>query len=203
MSDLLLILLPGAMYFWILFIGQGPLQEILQEKEALILPRLLACPVTPRQYVAAKMLRCFVLCSLAAVLLITASGLLFGIKWGNPLGLALVVLTWAWSMTGLLGLVFTIARTREQANVLSPLVLMLFAMLGGSMFPYDNLPGFLQLIGQYTPNRWAVLTLQGVAKSKPVVDLLQPFAELAILGLGGCATTLVVLARRLAKGGQR
>lgn len=33
MSDFLLILLPGAMYFWILFIGQGPMQEVLQEEE--------------------------------------------------------------------------------------------------------------------------------------------------------------------------
>ena len=29
------------------------------------------------------------------------------------------------------------------------------------MFPYENLPAFLQMLGQYTPNRWAVLALQG------------------------------------------
>ena len=59
MSDFLLILLPGAMYFWILFIGQGPMQEVLQEKESRVLPRILACPVTAGQYVLSKMLRCF------------------------------------------------------------------------------------------------------------------------------------------------
>lgn len=66
MNDIVLMLLPGAMYFWVLFIGQGPLQEILQEKQNLILPRLLASPVTPGQYVMAKMLRCMVLCSLGS-----------------------------------------------------------------------------------------------------------------------------------------
>ena len=65
MSDILLILLPGAMYFWVLFIGQWPLQEVLQEQESRILPRILSCPVTPGQYVLSKLLRCFVLCSLA------------------------------------------------------------------------------------------------------------------------------------------
>ena len=85
MSDFLLILLPGAMYFWILFIGQGAMQEVLQEQESRVLPRILACPVTPGQYVLSKMLRCFVLCSLAAVLLLVSSALLFGVKWGNPL----------------------------------------------------------------------------------------------------------------------
>jgi ABC-2 type transport system permease protein len=199
MSDILLILLPGAMYFWILFIGQWPLQEVLQEKESRILPRILSCPVTPGQYVLAKLLRCFVLCSLAAVLLLISSALLFGIKWGNPLKLALVVAAWAGSMTGLLALVFAFARTREQANVLSPLVLMTCAMLGGSMFPYENLPAFLQTLGQFTPNRWAVLALLGVVRAKPLGELVSPFAGLVVLGVAGSLLAFLVFQRRLAK----
>ena len=64
-------------------------------------------------------------------------------------------------MTGLLAMIYSLARTREQANVISPVVLLVFAMLGGSMFPYESLPGFLQMLGQCTPNRWAVLALAG------------------------------------------
>ena len=201
MSDLLLILLPGAMYFWILFIGQGPLQEVVQEQENRILSRVLACPVTPGQYVLSKMLRCFTLCSLAAILLLIASGLLFGIRWGNPLKLLLVILFWSGSMTGLLSLIYALASTREQANVFSPVVLMIFAMLGGSMFPYENLPGFLRMIGQYTPNRWAVLALEGVARSKPLAGLAVPLAALLAIGLGGTASAYFLFHRRLAKGG--
>src|SRR3974377_1987289 len=131
MSDVLLILLPGAMYFWILFIGQSPFQEIVQEQESRILSRVLACPVTPGQYVLSKIMRCFMFCSLAGVLLLITSGLLFGIRWGNPLKLLLVILFWSGSMTGLLSLIYALAATREQANVFSPVVLMIFAMLGG------------------------------------------------------------------------
>ncbi|MGH7967516.1 MAG: ABC transporter permease, partial [Limisphaerales bacterium] len=98
MSDTLLMLLPGAMYFWILFIGQGPMQEILQDRESRVLARILACPVTPGQYVLAKMVRCFALCGLSIILLLVASAMLFGIRWGNPVKLALVVPAWAVSM---------------------------------------------------------------------------------------------------------
>ncbi|HEV2394923.1 MAG TPA: ABC transporter permease [Verrucomicrobiae bacterium] len=202
MSDFLFILLPGAMYFWVLFIGQGPLQEILQEKETRVLPRILACPVAPSQYVLSKMLRCFVLCSLAVVLLMISSALLFGIKWGNPLKLGIVIAVWAVSMTGLLAAIYASARTREQANVLAPLVLMLFAMLGGSMFPYENLPSFLQMFGQFSPNRWAVLALQGVARSKPWLDLLKPFSGLAAIGTLGCLFAFLRFQRQLANGGR-
>ncbi len=197
MSDILLILLPGAMYFWILFIGQGAMQEVLYEKDTRVLPRILACPVTPAQYILAKLLRCLALCSLTLILLLIFSAWLFGIKWGNPLALFVVVLAWALSMTGLLAIVFCIVRTREQANVLSPVVLLLCAMLGGSMFPYENLPAFLRMLGQYTPNRWAVLVLQGVAHAKPLPELAVPFAGLVLLGIVGSLLGFVLFQRHL------
>jgi len=199
----MLILLPGAMYFWVLFIGQGPMQEVLQEKETRVLPRILACPVTPAQYLLAKLLRCFVLCALAVILLLVSSALLFGMKWGNPVRLAVVVAAWAGSMTGLLGLIFGLARTRDQANVLPPLVLLLFAMLGGSMFPYENLPAFLQMLGQYAPNRWAALALLAVARSKPLVDLAGPLAALVALGGFGSLLAFFLFGRQLANGPRR
>jgi ABC-2 type transport system permease protein len=203
MSDFLLILLPGAMYFWILFVGQGPMQEVLQEKESRVLPRILACPVTPGEYVLSKMLRCFVLCCLAAILLLVSSALLFGVKWGNSLKLAVTVATWAGSMTGLLALIYALARTKEQANVLSPMVLILFAMLGGSMFPYENLPAFLQALGQFTPNRWAVLALQGVARAKPMAELAGPLGGLVALGAVGSLLAFFLFKWRLTDGGRR
>jgi ABC-2 type transport system permease protein len=203
MSDFLLILLPGAMYFWILFVGQGPLQEVLQEQESRVLPRILACPVTPGQYVLSKMLRCFLLCGLAAILLLVSSALMFGVKWGNSYMLAAAVAAWAASMTGLLAMIYSLARTKEQANVLSPMVLILFAMLGGSMFPYESLPAFLQKLGQCTPNRWAVLVLQGVARSKPMAELLTPFAGLVALGAVGSLLAFYLFKWRLADGGRK
>jgi ABC-2 type transport system permease protein len=175
----------------------------LQEKESRVLPRILACPVPPGEYVLSKMLRCFVLCSLAAILLLVSSALLFGVKWGNSLKLAVAVAAWAGSMTGLLALIYALARTKEQANVLSPMVLILFAMLGGSMFPYENLPTFLQVLGQFTPNRWAVLALQGVARAKPLVELAGPLGGLVALGAVGSLLAFFLFKWRLADGGRR
>jgi ABC-2 type transport system permease protein len=159
--------------------------------------------VTPGQYVLSKMLRCFLLCSLAAILLLVSSALMFGVKWGNSFMLAAAVAAWAASMTGLLAMIYSLARTKEQANVLSPMVLLLFAMLGGSMFPYESLPAFLQKLGQCTPNRWAVLVLQGVARSKPLAELLTPFAGLVSLGAVGSLLAFYLFKWRLADGGRK
>ena len=87
--------------------------------------------------------------------------------------------------------------------MLSPLVLLVFAMLGGSMFPYENLPAFLQMLGQYTPNRWGVLALQGVARSKPLAELIGPLAALAALGAAGCLVAFFLFKWRLADGDRK
>jgi ABC-2 type transport system permease protein len=198
MSDLILLLLPGTMYFWILFIGQTPMQDIFREKESRVLPRILSCPVAPGQYLMAKLLRCFVLCSLAMVLLLLVSAVLFGIKWGSPLRLALTVTTWGVSMTGFLALLFGGIRTREQANIISPVVFMTCALVGGSMFPFENLPPFLQTLGQFTPNRWGVEVLLGSVRGKPLAELVRPFVELWALGLLGSLAGLGLFRRQLA-----
>jgi len=73
-------------------------------------------------------------------------------------------------------------------------------MLGGSMFPYDNLPKFLQLLGQYTPNRWAVLTMLGVVHSKPMTEFIAPIAALLALGILGSLLAMVFFRRQLGAG---
>jgi len=113
------------------------------------------------------------------------------------LKLAAVVAAWAASMTGLLACIYASVRTREQANVLSPVVLMTFAMLGGSMFPYENLPGFLQMLGQFVPNRWAVLAMQAVVRSKPLGELAGPFAGLVALGVLGSLLAFALFNRQV------
>lgn len=200
MSDLLLTLLPGSMYFWVLFIGQTPPQEMWREAETQVLPRLLSCPVTPGQYVAAKLLRCFLLCGVAISLLLGCGAWIFHLHWGSPVRLAVVVITWAASMAGLLAMIYGVARTREQAQVLAPIVLLLLALLGGGMFPYENLPGFLQFLGRHTPNRWAVLALQGVTRARPWSELMPPLTALWLLGLGGGGLGIYLFHRRLGAG---
>jgi ABC-2 type transport system permease protein len=197
MNEVFQFVLPGTMYFWILFIGQGPLQEVLSEKEANTLSRLLASPVTLRQFLLSKMIRCFLLCAIVQTVLLLLSGLGFGMRWGNPAILAVVVVMSAWSMMGLLALIYSLARTREQANSISSILILGLAMLGGSMFPFEQLPAFLQAVGQFTPNRWSIVAFQSVMKAKPLADLVMPLGVLAGVGFLGGATALCLFQRQL------
>jgi ABC-type multidrug transport system permease subunit len=201
MTEVFVYMFPGMVYFWIFFIVQDPMLEILQEKEAHTLPRLLAAPVTVSQFLLSKMLRCFALASVVQALLFLVSAGLFDTRWGNPFLLLLVIVVCAFSVTGLLGGVYAMTTTKEQAGSLTYIVVILCAFVGGSFFPYDELPGFLKVIGQFTPNRWGILATHTVAYDKPPTELIKPLAILASIGLVGSITALALFRRRFSRGG--
>ena len=203
MSEVLPFVLPGLMFFWVMFLGQGPFQEVIYEQESHILARILASPVTTSQFILGKMIRCFLLCGIVLLALALVTALLFGLRWGNPLKLAGVVAASAFSITGLLALIYSLARTREQANVMSSLILLILAMLGGNMFPFENLPAMMQAIGRVIPNRWAVVALQGLLRAKPMAELLTPVAGLLAAGAFGSVAAYFLFQRQLARGGRQ
>ena len=59
------------------------------------------------------------------------------------------------------------------------------------------------MVGQYTPNRWAVLGLQAVARAKPMAELVWPFTGLFVLGVWGTVLAFFLFTRRLAAGGRK
>lgn len=197
MKEVFEMFLPGLMYFWVLFVGQGPMQEVLNEKGIHTLSRILVAPVSLPQFVLSKIIRCFLLCGLIQTLLLLASSLLFGVRWGNPFTLAMVIATSALSMSGLLAFIYSLARTSDQANLLSTIALLICAMLGGSMFPFEQLPGFMQAIGRFTPNHWGIVAFQQVLRARPVGELIAPVAALAALGVVGAAVGYHMFQRQL------
>jgi ABC-2 type transport system permease protein len=200
MSEVISMLLPGMMYFWVLFVGQGPLQEVLYEQETHTLDRILAAPVTLSQFVLSKLIRCFLLCGLIQTLLLMLSAILFGIRWGNPGLLAAAVAASAFSMTGFLGFIYSLARTKEQANVVAPIAMLVFAMVGGCMSPFEQLPASIQAVGRWTPNHWAIVILQGASRAKPAAELLLPLGLLTGFGLAGSLAAFHLFQRRLGGG---
>jgi len=201
-KEMFVFMFPGIMYFWVFFIGQGPMQEILNERDSHTLHRLLASPVSLLQFLLSKMLGCFLLCGSIQMLLLLASAGLAGVWWGDPFLLVPVILACALSVTGLLAVVYALAKTKEQAYSSSSGIVVVCAVLGGSFFPFENFPALLQAIGQFVPNRWAILALQTVASSQPGVHVVKPVVFLCAIGLVGSVTACLLLRRQLAAGGK-
>ncbi len=201
-KDIFVFLFPGIMYFWVFFIGQGPMQEILNERDSRTLDRLLASPVSMIQFLLSKMVRCFLLCGSIQMVLLLASSFLVGVRWGDLSLLALVIAACALSVTGLLAFIYCLAKTKEQAYSSSSGIVVIFGLLGGSFFPFEDFPPLLQAIAQFVPNHWAILALHTVAYAQPGVSVVKPVAILSAIGLVGSIAACLLLRRGLAAGGK-
>ena len=78
--------------------------------------------------------------------------------------------------------------TQAQMHTVSTFAVLLLSAVGGSMVPRFMMPGWLQDLGQLTPNYWAIEAFYGIlARGQSVIELLYVWGILfggAFLALG-------------------
>lgn len=130
-------------------------RSILDERRDGTLARLLASPTRSVQVLGGKVIGIFLSGAAQVAVLIIASTLLFGLAWGNWLGVVLLVLAVALAATGWGLLLAVIAKTPSQVTNYGSALMLIFGVMGGS---FVSLPdaGLLEWAGKITPNAWAI-----------------------------------------------
>jgi len=141
----------------LLFVATRSLGDLFEEHNNGMLRRQLATPLTMGLIVIAKIV--FGVCFGVIVLTILAIiGLLLGwISPGvDPVGTLLLGLSFSFAACGVLALVTSLVKTEKQAGIANWLVVMGMSAIGGSMFPYENMPAAMQAMSRFTINYWAI-----------------------------------------------
>lgn len=185
---------------WVFFIGQSTLADLYVERERKTLMRLMATPVTVLQIVLSKYVYCFALSILVEFVLITLTTFVFGIDWGNPCWLLIIIVLINFAMTGVLALIYGISKNKAAADGLSVIVILFLGFLSGSFFPFEEMPAFFQRIGEWTVNRWAILGLRAVMDAKPLMDVWMIGGKLFLAGIITLSGGVFFLRRRLIGG---
>jgi ABC-2 type transport system permease protein len=144
----------GMAVFFLFFTVQFGVTSLLQERSEGTLTRLLAAPIGRRSILAGKLITSLVLGLLSMTVLIVATTVLFGASWGDPVGVAVLVVAAILAATGIMALVATVARTGEQAQSWQSVVAVVLGMLGGTFFPLSQAPGVLAKLTFLAPQAW-------------------------------------------------
>lgn len=187
---------PGvAMLFLFFIIGNGA-RSIIEERREGTLPRILAGPVSASSVLLGKTVGVLIvgIVSMTLVWLITWLG--FGAYWGDPLGVFLVIVSAVVAIAGISLLITGLARTENQADALTTIVALLFAVAGGTFF--YGASGVVSNLRLFTPNGQALAAFVNLAAAEAdVVEVLPQILLLTGIGVGCAVVGLVALRNKV------
>ena len=144
----------GMAVFFLFFTVQFGVTSLLEERNDGTLARLLAAPVSRASILGGKLLTSFLLGVISMAVLAVATTLLFGASWGNPLGVAVLVVAAILAATGIMALIATLAKNAEQAANWQSVVAVILGLVGGTFFPVSQAPGVLSRLTFVAPQAW-------------------------------------------------
>jgi ABC-2 type transport system permease protein len=183
----------------VLFLGITVLllsSGVVESRRLGLMQRLAAAPVRRRSVVAALVVTSLCVATVQCIGLLIVGRLLFGVHWGDPLGVFLVLAMLSLAYAGAAALVSMRSRTEEQAISLAVVLGIVCGMLGGCMYPLDVVGPVVRGVGHAVPQAWAmdafvklIYDHDGLRAVLPEIGVLALFA--AVL----CALALRAYAR--------
>lgn len=174
-------LVAGQAGLFLLFtVGFGVL-GLVYERDQGTLVRLRSMPMPSVRVVLAKGMVSFILGTLATAVLLTVGSLLFGVSFGSPATVALLILAAVAASTSIMFVIVRVARTAEQANIAHSITAMALGIAGGAFTPILA-TGWLATVLDLNPVAAFTHGLGITAGGGGITDLGQPLLHL--LGFG-------------------
>jgi len=182
--DLLAYFAPGMALMFLMYTVSYGGRSILAERSEGTLPRLMISPTHNAQVLGGKVLGIFFMGVAQVGILILASTMFFQVKWGDALGIVVLILAAVFGATGWGMLITAFARTPSQVASTGSAVMLIFGILGGSFISLERFPPFMQTISKITPNAWGLDGFTTLALGGTLRNLTEPITALLIMGAG-------------------
>jgi ABC-2 type transport system permease protein len=194
--DILAYMAPGMALLFLMYTVSYGGRSILAERSEGTLPRLLVSPTQTSQVLGGKILGIFLTGVAQVGILILASSVFFGVKWGDMLGLAILIPAAVFGATGWGMFVTALARTPAQVGSVGSTLMLIFGILGGSFISLDQMPAYVRTLSKITPNAWGLDGFTTLALGGTLLNLIQPITALLIMGAMLFAVAVVLFNRK-------
>jgi ABC-2 type transport system permease protein len=189
-------LAPGMALMFLMFTVSNGGRSILSEQARGTLPRLLVSPTNSAQVLIGKIFGVYLTGVAQMLILIVACSLLFGLQWGDPLGVLVLVLAAVFGATGWGMLLTSLARTPGQVANIGTALMLTFGILGGTFIQASVMPGWFQWFSRITPNAWGLDGFVTLGMGGSLVDLGKPLLGLAVMGVALFVVSILLFSRR-------
>jgi len=147
----------GTAILMLLFSVAGLGTSILEEKENGTLSRLRYSPMSSNTILYGKMLFTFFIAILQLTVMFLFAWVAFGLDLTtNVPALLLMILATGFAVSSIGVFLAAIAKSRQQAQSLSTLIILVMSAIGGSMIPLFVMPAIMQKIAVFSVNYWGI-----------------------------------------------
>ncbi|HOI29713.1 MAG TPA: ABC transporter permease [Melioribacteraceae bacterium] len=147
----------GWAIMFLLFSITGAATSLFEEKQEGTLKRLLCMPVKRSQIILSKYIYTILFGTFQLLVLFFFSWIVFGVDiFSNFTNLLIVIIASAAAAVSFGMLVTSVAKSMNQANGISMLIILVMSAVGGSWFPTSFLPDWMQAISKMTMTYWSV-----------------------------------------------
>jgi ABC-type transport system involved in cytochrome c biogenesis permease component len=175
----------GTSVFMLLFSVAGIGGSLLDEKQEGILKKLLCSPIPANSILHGKLVFAFIISVIQLIVMFIYAWLIFDLDIMNHLSsLVLMIFSIAFACSGFGIVIASFAKTRQQVQGYSSIIILVMSGLGGSMIPIFVMPEIMQKIAVFTVNYWGIQGIYDIFwKLIPLTDstfLLKVFVLLCI-----------------------
>jgi ABC-2 type transport system permease protein len=175
-------------------------RSILIEREYGTLARLLTTPTSNAQVLAGKVFGIFSSGFLQVGILILASAALFGLRWGDPLAVTLLVVSVSLAATGWGILLAALATSPWQVGGVGSVMMIIFGLLGGTFIPATQFPQLIRTLARLTPNYWSNNGFIVLSSGGGLAEIMPILGALLAMAVVLFAVSVLFARRRWASG---
>jgi ABC-2 type transport system permease protein len=187
---------PSMAIFFLMFTVTLGGRSLLDEKSTGTLARLASAPIGETAILGGKMLGIYLTALLQMAILLTVSSLLFGVQFGDPLAVQVLVAALAAAATAWGILLAAVARTPGQVTTIGSALMLTFGVLGGNFVSTTAMPEWFRLLGKISPNAWGLDGFVALALGDGLPQIAGTVAGLGAMAAVLFAVSVWMLRRR-------
>jgi ABC-2 type transport system permease protein len=189
----------GLMVFFAFYTGAYTALSLVREHEDGTLARLFTMPVGRTRILGGKMLSVVGTVAVQATLLIVASTLLFGLRWGQAGSTLLALVGTVAASSGFGVMLASFIKTTRQGGPVLGGGLSVAGMLGGLFTQaVPSMPGAFNKVALALPQGWVIRGWNLAIAGRSISDMLVPVGVMLAWGVACFAVGALVFRRRFA-----